>query len=74
MKTTEQLKEEWGMERYVTALGIMTRKYISNQLNTYEQIKEFSEKEPDAFEVFKTYIMELADKLLDKNDTVSKDE
>lgn len=56
IKTTEELQNEWGLERYVNALGILSEMSVHEHLpQTIDEMRELMQLHPDTFEIFAAY-------------------
>ena len=58
MKTQKEVEQEWGLERFTTAMGILANWQVrkSHPIST-EQILELHTESEDAFELFKVRIL-----------------
>lgn len=53
IKAEEQLKQEWGIERFLDAMRFLSEWYIENgQPETVDEMKELHDADLDAFEIF----------------------
>lgn len=56
--TMDELKNQWGPERYVPALGKLLSFLFDNpDVIPVDVMKELSDNSPDVFELFKAYMM-----------------
>jgi hypothetical protein len=68
-KTTEDLKLEWGQERFVEALGYLSGITVNGQFQgTVEQLNDLYINHNDTFEVHKALVMEEAEKIIHSED------
>ena len=65
VKTESELKAEWGIERFVNALGVLSAWYIGKQHPiSVEQMIELREQSDDAFTVFASRLYHLSESIL----------
>lgn len=59
MNRIERLEQEWGVERYVDALGIFSRWMLGKQHPiSQEQMVELRKESIDVFELFAAWMLE----------------
>lgn len=66
MKSSKELSQEWGLERYVAAIGIVSNKVVNRSEGwanwTQEELKALLDESRDAFDLFGVLASELMQK------------